>query len=375
MTEHIDLDRKFLPVEADEEDDPESIQTMYTFGLGQQPGMDQQLSWDNLLENDRAVIIAEPGTGKTEEFKAVTKRLRILGKFAFFFRIELLQSHGLAVRQCLDIGTSEEFDEWLAGKKEAYFFLDSIDEARLASHTSFEIALRRFANTIDGNLNRAKVFISCRVRHWRATADLSLFSELLPKPNNRIVLDSVGDSTEEPIEVNRRAASSVRAVDSEEKEDHIVFQLIPLNDRQIQHFAAEKGVDDTKEFIEAIERADANIFAERPQDLLDLIEYWRSNSRLGTHTEMMDFNIQKKLEEHNPDRDDLRPLSADDAVLGAERMATAMTKRSRVSMEPVLPFLRIYASPGSTLMDPLAGCGRTPGGRRKLGFREDSPRG
>ena len=23
----------------------------------------------------------------------------------------------------------------------------------------------------------------------------------------------------------------------------------------------------------------------------------------------------------------------------------------------------------------LAGCGRTPGGRRKLGFREDSPRG
>jgi len=79
MTEHIDLDRKFWPVEADRENDPESIRVMYAYDWG------QQLSWDNLLEKDRVIIIAEPGTGKTEEFKAVTKRLRIDGKSAFFF--------------------------------------------------------------------------------------------------------------------------------------------------------------------------------------------------------------------------------------------------------------------------------------------------
>ena len=102
MTEHIDLDRKFWPVEADKENDPESIRTILAFGIG------QQLSWDNLLEKDRTVIIAEPGTGKTEEFQAVTKHLRMEGKLAFFFRIELLQAQELEFRHSLDIGTAEE---------------------------------------------------------------------------------------------------------------------------------------------------------------------------------------------------------------------------------------------------------------------------
>jgi len=84
MTEHIDLDRKFWPVEADKENDPENIRVMAAYGLG------QQLSWKDLLKKYRTVILAEPGTGKTEEFQAITKRLRMDNKSAFFCRIELL---------------------------------------------------------------------------------------------------------------------------------------------------------------------------------------------------------------------------------------------------------------------------------------------
>ena len=278
MTEHIDLDRKFWTVESDKENDPESIRVMFAYGLG------KQFSWEDLLGKYRTVIIAEPGTGKTEEFQAVTKSLRMAGKPAFFCRIELLQN--LEFKQSLDIGTVEEFDEWSTGNKEAYFFLDSVDEARLTSRAAFEFALRRFSNTIGERLNRAKIFVSCRVSNWRATADLSLFLKHLPKPEIPIMRDNEEYSIDEDIPTDR-------SVDPEEKKDHVVFQLAPLNDIQIQHFASQKGVGDTRGFIEAIERADAGIFAERPQDLLELIAYWESNGCLGRHAEMLDFNIQR----------------------------------------------------------------------------------
>ena len=86
------------------------------------------------------------------------------------------------------------------------------------------------------------------------------------------------------------------------------------------------------DFIKAIERADAMIFAERPQDLLELIHFWKSNGCLGPHAEMLDFNIKIKLTEHDPDRDRQRPLSADDAVFGAERLAaaTALQKKNAI---------------------------------------------
>lgn len=327
MTEHVDLDRKFWPVEADKENDPESMRAMLAFGLG------KQLSWEDLLGKDRIVIIAEPGTGKTEEFRAVTRRLRMAGKPAFFCRIELLQK--LDIRHSLDIGTAEEFDEWLSGSKEGYFFLDSVDEARLKSRTAFEIALRRFANTIGQKLNQANVFVSCRVSNWWATADLSLFLRHLPRLKIPTMLDNEEASTEEAEQAYEEAIPTDRSIDSEEKKDHVVFQLAALNDQQIRHFAAQKGVDDTKEFIDAIERADAEIFAERPQDLLELIAYWKSNGRLGRHAEMLDFNIQIKLSEHDPDRDAQKPLSTDDALLGAERLAAAITLQKKTTI--ILP--------------------------------------
>lgn len=348
MTNHIDLDRKFWPVEADKENDPENIRTMFAFGIG------QQLSWDNLLKKDRTVIIAEPGTGKTEEFQAAAKRLRRDGKLAFFCRIELLQE--LGIRHSLYIGTAEEFANWLAGKNDAYFFLDSVDEARLNKRIAFELALQHFANTIGERLNQAKIFVSCRVSNWRATADLSLFLRHLPKLKTPIVRDNEDFSTQDTKQANKKAIPSARSIDSEGKEDHIVFQLAPLNDRQIRHFAEQKGVEDTEDFIEAIEKADASIFAERPQDLLDLIAYWRSNGRLGRHAEMLDFNIQKKLEEYNPDRDDLRPLSGEDALLGAERLAAAITlQKKKAIILPDIPIdddLRdISVEPKESLLD------------------------
>ncbi|MBI5102270.1 MAG: hypothetical protein HZB33_10605, partial [Nitrospirae bacterium] len=168
MTEHIELDRRFWPADIDEENSTESMRTMAALGI------DQQIFWDDLLKKPRVVIIAEPGTGKTEELRSSAKRLRNDGKFSFFCRIELLQD--LDIRHTFDIGTSAEFKEWLSGDQEGYFFLDSIDEALLRNRSAFEIALRRFSDAIGDAFNRAKIIVSCRVSVWRATADLLLFS-------------------------------------------------------------------------------------------------------------------------------------------------------------------------------------------------------
>ena len=77
--------------------------------------------------------------------------------------------------------------------------------------------------------------------------------------------------------------------------------------------------------MDAITRADTDIFAERPQDLLELIAYWNEHGRIGTHAEMIAFNINKKLVEPNPDRDAARPLAQAKALEGAMLLAAALT--------------------------------------------------
>ena len=321
MTQYINLDRRFWPLEPDVENDPGSIRAKVAFGL------DSDLSWNDLLDKPRVVVLAEPGTGKTAEFKAATDRLRAEGKVAFFFRIELLQR--LEVSQSIDIGTRAEFDAWLRDDAEGYFFLDSVDEALLTSHSAFQIALRRFADTLADSLNRTRVFVSCRVSNWRATADLSMFQRYLPVAETATVNREDGvDKGESEPDIGKAARDDL-SVEHKKTKDQVVFQLMPLSERQIRHFAASMGIANSNDFVDAIERADSMPFAERPQDLLELIDFWKSKGRLGLHAEMLEFNIRKKLEEHDPDRDEHRPLSAYDAHFGAQRVAAAASLQKK----------------------------------------------
>jgi len=307
MIDYIDLNRKFWPVEADKENDPENIRVLFSFGIG------KEYLWDELIKKDRVVILAEPGTGKTTELMEAAKKLRKDNKLAFFYRIEAINDFGL--HGAIEIGSSQELDSWRAGNEIAYFFLDSVDEARLTRRNAYELALNHFSSAIVNNLDRAKIYISCRVSNWRATADLNLFLRYFPQ-----IKSEDDEEGEENISTNTEHINRTRGL-----KNHVVFQLAPLDDQQIKKFASYKGIENTSSFIEAIERSDAQIFAERPQDLLDLISFWKSNNQLGSHYEMLEFNIQKKLIEMDPNRDEARPLSPEDALFGAERLAAAVT--------------------------------------------------
>lgn len=118
--------------------------------------------------------------------------------------------------------------------------------------------------------------------------------------------------------------------------ESIVYQLLPLTEPQIETFVRNSGIKEPDLFLKAVREADAMFFAERPQDLLDLTAYWKANKgTLGTHIEMLEMNIRNKLDETNSDIDKKRPLSSEDALSGAKRLAAAVSLQKKATI--ILP--------------------------------------
>ena len=77
------------------------------------------MNWSVLLEKPRVVLLAEAGSGKTEEFQAQPLLLSAQGHFAVDVRIEHLADDGLDA--CLDAETSRQLVAWKAGSARGYF--------------------------------------------------------------------------------------------------------------------------------------------------------------------------------------------------------------------------------------------------------------
>lgn len=78
------------------------------------------------------------------------------------------------------MGTAEEFANWLHATGEAWFFLDSVDEAQLGTPRALEDAVRIFGAKIHAALERAHIFITSREDAWRALPDQTLIEQYLP---------------------------------------------------------------------------------------------------------------------------------------------------------------------------------------------------
>lgn len=265
MLAHIELDRTFLPLGDGDEYDPDTLRAKAAAGS-------DRIHWPELLAMKRVVILAEAGTGKTHELRETTRRLRRQKKAAAFFcRIEELADRSL--EDALAEGSDTEFRSWLEGDNAAWFFLDSVDEARLAHSRSFERALRVMARRLDHAVSRAHIFITARVTDWRATADLALVTEILPPVTAR---NKVAPLQAEGAPVEPGGDRAVRPAEKAAQDTVRIVQLAPLTIDQMRRFAAGQKVHDVAAFMDAIERTDAKIFAERPQDLLDLVAYGMS---------------------------------------------------------------------------------------------------
>ena len=308
---HIELNRKFWEVSDKDDSDPDSLPYQYLLSGESQPG------WAELLQIPRVIVLAEAGTGKTEEFKETACRLRAEGKEAFFCAIEELAEVG--IEEAFDIGAYSEFTAWGNTDQPGWFFLDSVDEARLVSHDYFKRALKRISAALGKTAQRAFVYISGRGSDWYEVSDLAMVEEWLPAPKKQNTLqNNENDFDEQSISSQKNESS-----DSEPKIQ--VFRLAPLTQEQVQLFAQHCGVTEAGNFLKAIERADAGIFAARPRDLIDLIAYWQKYDKIASLAEMTEYNVQKKLTETNPKHCKKDLLSSEKTRAGAEIIAAGLT--------------------------------------------------
>ncbi|MEY4516983.1 MAG: hypothetical protein RL180_1329, partial [Pseudomonadota bacterium] len=72
---YIELNRTFRKLTTSEQTDAE-VDYQQTTGT--------PLTWDDLLQEHRVVILSEAGSGKTCEIRQMSQKLRLEGKSAFF---------------------------------------------------------------------------------------------------------------------------------------------------------------------------------------------------------------------------------------------------------------------------------------------------
>ena len=246
VTDHVELDRNFVPIADDGEPD------LAIGGVwGRKYG--GWLDWPKVLDHERVVLLAEAQSGKTEEFKHTAAQLRDRGNAAFYATIEQLADG----RFRLDPAERASFDAWQRDGQRAWFFLIPSMKRRL-NRKKLDDALRQLAGEIGPAMGRANILVSCRVSDWKGKADRQTIREVLPLPN---LPPAAPVPTSDPdaelldaIFERKEAEQPKKKEDDENKKPDVVVRLVPLTDDQRRSFALAKGVRDIEAFMEAVER-------------------------------------------------------------------------------------------------------------------------
>jgi hypothetical protein len=172
----VELNRRFRKLEQKSKTEELALES-YTSFLGQMGG----LSWDDLLKENRAVVLGEPGSGKSWEMRERVRLLNNQGTFAFFVRLDQLVERELT--KLFDADEQRRFNQWKQSKNIAYFLLDSVDEAKFRKISDFHATLKRFRNELGPNLVlQTKIFLSSRISEWKPSTDGFEFQRLFPLP-------------------------------------------------------------------------------------------------------------------------------------------------------------------------------------------------
>ncbi len=329
ISNFIDLDRRFRELNDEEREEPNMLAAFHSEDM---LGGDR---WEQLLQSQRVVILAEAGAGKTREMEAQTARLKEVGEAAFFVPIEELDKLGLEVVLAADPSAERLFADWKAEPgRVGYFFIDAVDELKLTDG-KLSTALTRLAGALGDTQERARVYVSCRPSDWRPVLDLDTFRSKLPA-GSPTVAEADEDAGEDAFlaPFRKESEDSAAKFTKDEAPRERCVLLMPLGKRQIEAFAKARGASDVPGFMEEVRRRDAWPFARRPLDLEGLLDVWEASRKLGTRREQHEADIGRGLKDH-PDRRDQGLLSHAQAVEGVERLALAMLlARTRTIRSP-----------------------------------------
>ena len=264
--------------------------------------------WPGIDEGYRSVVLGEAGAGKTFEMWARAKYTEDQGHAAFLIRIEDINEY---FEQAFEVGCTESFEDWLGSHREAWFYLDSVDEAKLSNPRDFEKAIRRFSQRIKNAQMRAHICVSSRPYAWRAESDRNLIERYLPFRQRK------RERKSEIPESEGQVTESESALE--------VYLLRPLEEDQIRQFAVHRLTPEIDRLIDELKRLNLLDLAGRPFDLEGILVKWTSDRELGGRREMLRHNIEAKLKEIDSHRDIRRPLSLERSRQGARLLAAAVT--------------------------------------------------
>lgn len=335
---YVELARQFIPWT----DEDATVETASLWERSHQGSWD----WEKLLEHQRIVVLAEAGSGKSKELEERTRILAAEGKTVFHLTVQDLAKDGLSV--ALTSAKRAELEHWRTSGERAYFFLDSIDEAKLDS-IRIETAFKKLADGIDGALDRSMIIFSGRYTDWEFRSDLHRFETMLPATTKQDAPDV--PITEILSQILDGKWSKKRPQTAERP---LVVLMASLNKEQIRSFARSRGVQDVESFIAAIDADDLWELAHRPLDLGWLVDYWQDNKRFGTLAEMLEASLIERLKETNPGLARKDPLSDDEALRAMERVGAAMVfgRVDRI----VIPEPEVTASEGDFRLEKILPC-------------------
>ncbi|UIJ38715.1 hypothetical protein LWC08_03865 [Desulfobaculum bizertense] len=282
------------------------------------------IGWDDLEKEFRTVILAEAGAGKTFEMEARARKMQNSGKAAFFIRVEDIER---GFESAFEVGDEEGFQRWLKSQDQAWFFLDSVDEARVKSARFFEKAIRLFAQQIKPARQRAHIIISSRPYAWRSRSDSALVDNLLPFAKLKLEKANEGPtgSNEGATDVYEgRIEEGTEDTEDTEESSLCVYSLNPLTEKDIRSFASVYMVLNIDRLISELQRANLMSLAENPLDLGWIFDKWKSDQALDGRLELLQNGVVRCLQEAgNPSRTQDQ-LSYDKALDGARLLSAAV---------------------------------------------------
>ncbi len=272
----------------------------------------KELDWDELFQFQRVLLVSESGSGKTYECQAQQRELWKNGEAAFFLDLSTLATDPIS-----DMLSLEELDRlgrWQRSQSDvATFFLDSIDELKL-TRGKFDTALKKLRKLIEGQLGRVRIIVTSRP----VPIDRQLMIEHFPIPNP----DTVVATPDAFADIAMQSSRAPNPDKDDLEKGWANVGLLPLSTSQMRTLAVLQKVDNPDELLRDIVKRDAEEFAERPQDLVELCADWRNQQRIRSHRDQVESNVVAKLKS-NADREERTTLSTETARSYASRLALA----------------------------------------------------
>lgn len=274
------------------------------------------LSWPDLMKLRRVVILAEGGSGKSSEFREQSRVLVSEGKFSFYLTVKKVGQRG--VEQSLNKAQLDKFKQWRASDQLAWFFVDSVDEAKSDGVRLVE-ALEHLAEAIDGAERRSHVIVSGRHADWEFHKDRASLMGLLPVPPDQIEVEAI-DPDELVIQAIRRSPrEQPKAV-----EELLIAIMSELDAGQVASYARESKIENVQSFLDGLSEARLWSFARRPLDLDWLVRHWRAHGSFAKFAAMLELNIAERLAEPDPDRAKSIKLDQAQGMAALERLGAAL---------------------------------------------------